>query len=194
MGSSDNGRKVKKTRNWAFIVYPESAPDNWLTILEGLHMQALISPLHDKDVDEDGHTKKPHWHVMLIASGPISQKRANEIIEPFGGTKNAEYVLSSRGYARYLAHMDNPEKAQYDPEQIRSVGGADIAKLISSEQDQMSVFTEIMSWCEDQGVCSFSVLLRYARTHRENWLPPLIKYAFFFTRYLGSLKSEFEHR
>lgn len=193
-GENSNGRKASKTRYWAFIVYPESAPKNWLSILEDLHMQALVSPLHDKDLDSEGRPKKPHWHVLLLASGPISQKRADEIIEPFGGTKSAEYVLSSRGYVRYLAHLDNPDKAQYNPAEIKAFGGADITKLITSEHDQMNVFTDIMSWCEDQGVCSFSVLLRYARTNQKNWLPPLIKYAFFFTRYLSSLKSEFEHR
>lgn len=96
-GENSNGRKASKTRYWAFVVYPESAPKNWLSILEDLHMQALVSPLHDKDLDSEGHPKKPHWHVLLLASGPISQKRANEIIEPFGGTKSAEYVLSLRG-------------------------------------------------------------------------------------------------
>jgi len=50
-GENSNGRKASKTRYWAFIVYPESAPKNWLSILEDLHMQALVSPLHDKDLD-----------------------------------------------------------------------------------------------------------------------------------------------
>lgn len=173
------------------MLYPESAPDNWLDMLAALHMQALVSPLHDKDLDSEGNLKKSHWHVILISDGPISQKRANELIAPFNGTKSAEYVVSTRGYARYLAHLDNPNKAHYDPSEIKAFGGADLAKLLSSESQQMSVFTDIMTWCEEHGVYSFSVLLRYARTEKPIWLPALIKNAFF-SRYLSSLKYEFE--
>ncbi|MFR2030007.1 MAG: Rep family protein [Collinsella sp.] len=88
--NNSNGRKASKTRHWAFIVYPESAPKNWLSILEDLHMQALVSPLHDKD-QTASRPKKPHWHVCRCIWF-VSQKRADEIIEPFGGTKSAEYV------------------------------------------------------------------------------------------------------
>jgi hypothetical protein len=104
---------VSKTRNWAFVVYPESAPDGWMELLADTHIPAFVSPLHDKDIDEDGSLKKPHYHVVLMFDGPTTQKRANEIIEPFCGTKSAEYVKSLRGYVRYLIHLDNPEKAQY---------------------------------------------------------------------------------
>lgn len=194
MDEQKTGRKVSKTRSWAFVVYPESAPDNWLELLADLHMQVLVSPLHDMDLDSEGNLKKPHWHVMLIADGPISASRANELIAPFNGSKSAEYIHSTRGYARYLAHIDDPDKAQYNPGDIRAFGGADLAKLLTSERNQMDSLSEIMSWCEEQGVSSFSTLLRYARTNRREWLPPLVRYAFFFTRYLSSLRYEMESR
>ena len=194
MNEGKDGRKVAKTRSWAFIVYPESAPENWLEMLAALHMQALVSPLHDRDIASDGNLKKPHWHILLIADGPISQKRANEIIQPFCGSQNAEYVISTRGYARYLSHLDDPDKAAYDPSEIKCFGGADILKLIQAEKDQIGVLSEIMEWCEDQGVSSFAVVLRFARNVRRDWMPPLVKYAFFFSRYLSSLRCEMNDR
>ena len=46
-------------RNFACVVYPESAPDNWQSILSDHHISAFISPLHDKDIDEiTGRDKK----------------------------------------------------------------------------------------------------------------------------------------
>ena len=54
-----------KTRSWSFIVYPESAPSNWIDILNDMHIEIIISPLHDKDTDPDGEVKKAHYHVMI---------------------------------------------------------------------------------------------------------------------------------
>jgi hypothetical protein len=95
-------------------------------MLADTHIPAFISPLHDRDVDGNGELKKPHHHIEIMMDGPITQKRANEIIEPFCGTKSAEYIHSLRGYTRYLCHLDNPEKAQYDPAEIIALNGADL--------------------------------------------------------------------
>ena len=52
-----------KTRAWTFIVYPDSAPDDWRDILDDLHIPWCESPLHDKDQNPTGEQKKAHWHV-----------------------------------------------------------------------------------------------------------------------------------
>ncbi|WP_310604205.1 Rep family protein, partial [Anaerosporobacter sp.] len=111
----ESGRKASKTRNWAFVIYPESAPNNWRAMLSETHLPSLISPLHDLDTNEDGEVKKAHYHVVIMSDGPITQVRANEIIEPFNGTKSAERIMSLKGYVRYLAHLDELDKIQYNP-------------------------------------------------------------------------------
>lgn len=40
-------------------------------------------------------------------------EQAKDLFEQIGGV-GCEKVNSIRGYARYLCHLDNPEKAQYD--------------------------------------------------------------------------------
>jgi len=88
---------LSKTRNWGFVIYPESTPDGWQDLLADTHIPAFISPLHDRDTDENGEVKKAHYHIVRMLNGPITQKRANELIEPFCGTKSAEYIKSLRG-------------------------------------------------------------------------------------------------
>lgn len=44
----------ERTRNFATVVYLESAPENWERILEEHCVPAFISPLHDKDIDAEG--------------------------------------------------------------------------------------------------------------------------------------------
>lgn len=45
-------KNIKK-RNWAFVLYPESAPADWREQLQKTGLQCAISPLHDKDMNPD---------------------------------------------------------------------------------------------------------------------------------------------
>lgn len=72
--------KVFRTRNYATIVYKESAPENWKEILSDEHVGVLISPYHDKDLNPDGEVKKAHWHVLILFDGVKSQRQAEEFI------------------------------------------------------------------------------------------------------------------
>ena len=67
----------KKSRTWLTIVYPESAPANWKTMLAEIGVQAIISPLHDKDKNVTGEFKKPHHHVAMVWEGPTTYSNAN---------------------------------------------------------------------------------------------------------------------
>jgi hypothetical protein len=179
-----------KGRNWAFVVYPESAPAGWREMIAELHLPCLVSPLHDRDTDKDGKTKKAHHHVLLMFDGPTTKARVDELIEPFNGTKSAEYVRSLRGYARYLAHLDDPEKAQYSPEEITAYGGADVGELLKPNGNgRYETIGEMMDFCEEYNILEFADLLRYARKNRsEDWFPVLVDSAFLMSRYITSLR------
>lgn len=115
---------TKRNMHYATLVYPmESAPPDWIEKLEEQHIQALISPLHDKDIDKEGNPKKPHHHIILIFESLKSPNQVKEIIENFGGV--GVIPLHSLGaYSRYLCHLDNSEKAQYNKEDVKEIGGA----------------------------------------------------------------------
>lgn len=55
---SEKDMEKKRTRNYATVVYPESAPADWIRLLQEQCVPALISPLHDKDLNTDGTPKK----------------------------------------------------------------------------------------------------------------------------------------
>ena len=100
--------RTKRTRNFGCVVYPESAPENWLEVLAENKVPALVSPLHDRDVDPQDQPKKPHFHVVIMFEGPKTIEQAKEIFDPIGGV-GCEVIKSIRGYVRYLCHLDNPE-------------------------------------------------------------------------------------
>lgn len=73
----DQRRKGTRTRNWATVVYPESAPKNWREILGEMRVPCFLSPLHDKDINPDGTPKKP---IIMFFSRSMPSKIANNFL------------------------------------------------------------------------------------------------------------------
>lgn len=181
---------MTRTRNFVFVVYPDSAPFNWVHILDDFHIQACISPLHDQDVNFDTtNTKKEaHYHVLLMFDSVKTLDQAREIASKVGAKNDIVYPVSSlRGYARYLCHLDNPEKYQYAPELVTSLGGADYTALCSLPSDKYNTIGEMMDFCTDNFIFSLATLCDYARQHREDWFRILCDSgAFIMREYLKS--------
>lgn len=116
-----------KSRYWSFIVYPESTIKDWKSKLEELGIPFAVSPLHDKDIDPTGEPKKAHWHVLVQFTGPTTYKNVKENICDLVNATIPKKVISLRGYYRYLAHLDNPEKAQYNVEEIEKHCGFELS-------------------------------------------------------------------
>ena len=157
-----------RTRNFATVVYPESAPENWQDILTQQFVPAFISPLHDRDINPGGEPKKAHYHVMIMFDGVKTLEQAQSIFTLIGGV-GCEVVQSTRGYARYLCHLDNPEKAQYNADNVKSLCGADYSSTIGLATDKYKALGEMQDFCEQYNVVSFYLLSKYARTHRTDW-------------------------
>lgn len=161
-------KRAGRTRNFATIVYPESASEDWLEKLADLKIEALVSPLHDQDKNPDGEPKKAHYHVILMFDNVKTIDQAQEITEQIGGV-GIEKISSLRGYARYLIHADNPEKAQYNKADIKQFGGVDYEGICSLASDKYAAIREMISYCTDHKIISYADLLRYASEKNENW-------------------------
>lgn len=158
----------KRTRNWGTIVYMESAPENWKMILEEQHIPALVSPLHDKDINANGELKKEHYHVMLMFNGVKTAEQAQEVFSLIGGV-GTEAIKCSKAYARYLCHLDNPDKAQYNIDDVMYFSGADYDNILRLATDKYSAIGEMIEFCLQNGIVSYAQLLLYARENRQDW-------------------------
>lgn len=165
-------KKMQRTRNYATVVYPESAPSNWMEILGDQKVGALVSPLHDKDLNPDGTQKKPHYHVLIIFDAVKTMEQAKAIFDQVGGVGH-EMVQSLRGYARYLCHMDNPEKAQYDTGEVIGFGGADFNDIIRIVTDRYKALREMMDYIKTNNVECYADLVDYAEANKFEWFTVL---------------------
>lgn len=161
--------KDARTRVFATVIYPESAPDDWEEKLVQAHVSALVSPLHDKDINPDGSQKKAHYHVMVMYE---NKKNFNTQVKPLfdsiGGVGREE-VQSARGYARYLCHMDNPEKYQYDKEEVKCFGGADYTAVVHIATDDSQMLKEIFAYITANHIYSVKQLLDLCAVNNDEW-------------------------
>ena len=158
-----------RTRNYGTVVYPDSAPADWQDILAQQFIPALISPLHDKDTNPDNdEPKKAHYHVMVMFDNVKTKEQAIELFSKIGGV-GCEVIQSRRGYARYMCHMDNPEKAQYKQDDVRALGGADYVDIIGLALDKYKAVSEMMDYCDSNNIVSYYELANYARAERFDW-------------------------
>ena len=128
---SENNKNVfkyekTKKRNWTFVLYPESAPNDWKDILIKTGLPIAISPLHDKDINPDGEPKKAHYHVVLCYNNTVSGRVVKSLVDELNQPM-PQPIDSVRGLYRYFTHKDNPEKAQYKEKDIINLNGFDIA-------------------------------------------------------------------
>lgn len=157
-----------RTRNFACVVYDESAPSDWLERLASTFVPCFVSPYHDKDVNPTGESKKSHWHVLIMFDAVKTQDQAREVFESIGGV-GCEPVKSLRGYARYLCHLDNPDKVQYPVEQVKALCGSDYMDVIGSAADRYVAIDEMVAFCERYDIVSFYLLHKYAIKYRPDW-------------------------
>lgn len=181
-------KKVKK-RHWAFVAYPESLPWDWVEQLKQSGLKVAISPLHDRDVNPTGEPKKPHYHVIVSYDGPTTfgnvEKLTLRLNQPI-----PQPLEQVRGYYRYLTHEDNPEKAQYDKADIRTLNGFDIRDYVEMTKSEVTRYLrEVQQFVMDSDILEYAELMEILIQGGEktkDWYDVASSHTLFFTAYLRS--------
>lgn len=175
MSSHDNGEKKEtRSKSWTFVLYEDSAPENWRMLLDEHHIQWAESPWHDRDVNATGEQKKKHKHIALSFGSLKSYEQVKEITDSCHAPI-PQRCHDLRGLIRYMAHLDNPEKAQYDVSEIIGHGGMDIKELLRpSSSERYSLIADMIRWCKENSIDEYQDLMDYALVaHYDDWFPLL---------------------
>ena len=114
-----------------------------------------ISPIHDKDLLENGKPDKPHYHVILRFPNARS---AHQVARDYLLTCKLFPLDNFRGAVRYFTHIDFPDKFQYDMNDIVS-SNYDVTYSMFNElltrknSDELDVinFLDQMNWLIQKG-------------------------------------------
>lgn len=180
-----------KKRNWGGVVYPESAPEDWIDTLKLKGISFAVSPLHDKDVNPTGEKKKAHWHIILSFPGPTTDKTVKQIMDEIG--QPLPIALESvRGYFRYFTHKDNPEKYQYDSTQIQLFNGFDVTDILNNFE-VFQFLKEIQVMVIEHDIVEYSDLLDYLmqQGYMELW-NVACSHTLFLNTYITSKRHKLE--
>lgn len=197
----DEKRAGKRTRNWVAVAYPEDLPDCWQDIIDQRMVPWVEGPVHDLDLNANGERKKAHVH-LLFCFGAV--KHEDQVIEffkdCFGESENGSIVgvakpqmcSDRRATVRYMAHLDNPEKVQYNAENIKAHGGVNLQELLNSSitdlEEQISAVHDII---EHEDIIEFWDLMEYLRHNDGNLF---VFVAARYTRYFSELVRSRRHR
>lgn len=80
--------------------------------------------LHDKDVNELGVLKKPHYHILVNCVLPTKHNECKQFLFSLFKLVDIDIrvvsVKNVNSFSRYLTHKDNPLKYQYSDNDIIS--------------------------------------------------------------------------
>lgn len=194
-----------KKRYWCFELYPESCDENWKSLLTQTGLPSVVSPLHDKDVyDKDikdnngnlihfkGDVKKPHYHVILCYSGPTSQSNVQKVtVDLLKGTIPL-WIENLQGYYEYLTHKNNPEKYQYNADELQFINGF-LPEDYFNEGESVTVtkHQKLVNLIYQEDIQTFSGLI-YACCNDDKFKPYfklVLNNSYFYGRLISELYS-----
>ena len=185
---------MEKNRNWTFLIYPESAPNDWFEILQNTGLPFAVSPLHDKDFNPTGDQKKPHYHCVVCFPGPTTFNKVNTDICALLNSPIPKRVLSVVGIYRYFTHRDNPEKYQYNESDIRVSNGFDIGEYNSLTTNQIILLMkELQILIIQKKFTEYCQLMDYLlEADSFDLYQVASSHTLFFDRYLSSKRNMFK--
>jgi hypothetical protein len=196
-----DAKRAGRTRNFTAVLYPEDLPENWREKIDETHVKWIESPLHDKDLNPDGQPKKVHHHTLFMFESVKTVEQVTDYFKNiFGeadtgsiiGVATPQTVSDRCALVRYFAHLDNPQKAQYDVSDIIGHNGADPAEILRySQTETLSMMIEIEKFIEEHNVtelCDLSLLIR--EDHPEWYMIITTRNTVYFNAFIRSRRHK----
>lgn len=156
-----------RSLNFVTLIYPEhyTNESELYENLDSLHCQGILSPLHDRDKKDDGTLKKGHYHLLLMFD---SVKTIAQVEDCLNNAhifyKGLGVCVSKKAYARYLCHLDSPEKAQYSVSDCLFFGGAS-PHLLDKEIDVTDGIGKMLDYVHTYDFRYWCDLVDFLREH-----------------------------
>lgn len=166
-----------KSRYFCALLYPDSITYDTEKVIKALAMEHLtfaVSPIHDKDVEEDGSKKKAHYHLLLAYSSATTLNNIRGWFKvcgmPESDLHSVRVCASGVGYYRYLTHRDNLEKAQYDANDIRIFNDSDelFKKFSKTASEKIDDLVRIFQIVDELNTISFHSLIQYLMLNQRD--------------------------
>lgn len=172
----------EKSRYFTFLLYPDSAPEDWDALLTSTGIPMAISPLHDKDLAKDGSLKKPHFHVIYVANNPVTADSVRKKIQRALGKKESVQMVqiirsSVENVYKYLTHESEDAIAKnkfvYSSLGIKHLNGFNLEDYIKySPEETKQMMVSIMELAINERLEN-AVQLYFFLEMNDEWVNPV---------------------
>lgn len=183
-------------RNWQMLLYLDSCAEDWKEYLIEMGVCWIASPLHDKDMNDDGTLKKPHHHLYVTYDGKTTYKQvcddvANPIGAVFPDLDSAVVIKDMKTAIAYLTHDGFEGKALYSQALITKSPSFDIDRFTQiTENEQDNILFEIIDYIEEFDVIELRDLILYTRYNNNDWFRVIKHKTIFFNHYITSKRNK----
>lgn len=152
---------ARKYRSFTGILYPDSTAYSCAEKLDILKecFPKWAFVLHDKDVNEDGELKKPHYHWVGYRENGVQVSTIAKFMDlPEAAVEFGKFGW--RALVRYLTHIDHPEKTLYPVEDVTC--NFNICALLQDELTSDDMAKSILNYLVSSGCSSTRQLVAWA--------------------------------
>lgn len=153
----------KRVRNYLGVIYEDDEKfDNQLFNLTQEKDSIWIK--HDKDLDDEGNVKKPHYHFVIQLKNACTLSSIAKRLEV--NENMLEYVKNVNSSLKYLIHYNDDNKYNYDMNDVQSNSEKlkrrflDLVSKDTPETDKMVSIYEFIHKQNDY--IDFNILFKYA--------------------------------
>lgn len=149
MATKSNEEIKFRDRKFSLLLYPEDSTHmDALELIKKSYDHAFI--LHDKDTDENGELKKPHYHVLIRWTGNVRWNTS--VATELGITTN--YIQKVKNFDRaleYLIHLNDADKYQYTFDDVNGTMKTRLKQLVcQSDKSEGEKVVELIEYIESQ--------------------------------------------
>lgn len=193
-------RRGKRHKAWLCVFYEDSSP-NWADGLDEQGVAVCVSPVHNQDrwtkFDEEknpkhkaGELKVDHRHLLAEFDNPTSYEEFKAFLEDAGiKSTNIKFARSVRGMARYLTHMDSPEKARYSDDAVAEFGGASWREWCERSEDDHAMLCDMRLFIVANEVADYWAFHFWCDANQPEWSRLLDRKCYGIREFIGSIRS-----
>lgn len=190
------GNMSDRSNTWGCVIYPDdSCPDNYIQIIQNWHIAALLSPIHDKDKNGDETEKKKHIHLLIYFG--VGQNKSLNQVRQFTDQLNGTIPIiihNTNAMIRYFIHKDNPEKIQYDINDIVSLSGFEYRLAFENYTTDEQLYCAVEDVIKKEAIYNLVTLEIYLKQHNMNYeLMFCRKHIGYFNYYLNSMYQRIKY-
>lgn len=159
------GYKWKTARVFSVVLYPENI-ENISESCTSVGVPCSLSPLHNADIKDtdSGELKKEHYHLVVYFKGKTTPYNFYTIICGAFGEKafsTIEIGHDIGALIRYHIHLDQPEKAQYNAEDIQDFNGFNSLNYLVEGGDLMGDLLKLKKLVREKSFLFYAELDDY---------------------------------